>query len=220
VFDALKRGAAPSGAPFSTRGGDGTIWFYNSNIPGSGIWQPFPGGGCARDIAVGRSPLGSNDIWVIGCDANPDGTIWKFGGDTGGVWRQAAGGGRAYRITAGSDSRPWVSTFSGSIWRYSTNGTNGYWELIAQPDFLNNIPGATDIGVGQGDYPWIVDMQTGWPYTFNWQPQFPEGAQTYPYRREWRALPIAGIAGTRIAVGPNGDPWVVDGAHRLFKTIK
>jgi hypothetical protein len=208
-----------NGMPYVIAGwGDGTIWSYNSNIPGAGIWQQVSGGGCARDIAAGPSSgIGRNDVWVIGCDGNPDGTIWKNGYDTGSAWRQAAGGGRAYRIAVGSDGRPWVSNFGGAVYRYSTSGTNGYWELIMESDLF---AGANDIGVGPGDYPWMVDQLSGWPNALNSQPQFAEFGQIYPYRKKWIALPIAGVTGVRIAVGPNGDPWVVDSSHRLFKTVK
>jgi hypothetical protein len=71
--------------------------------------------GCATDIAV--SP--DDTIWVIGCDANPDGSIWhmRLEGDfaQSPVWTETNG--RAKRVSVDNGGEAWVTTNSGAAYR-------------------------------------------------------------------------------------------------------
>jgi hypothetical protein len=210
-----------NGWPYVIAGwGDGTVWYYNSNIPGAGIWQQLGSGVCASDIGIGRDTYGANAIWVIDCNTNnghQDAPIWKFGSDTSGAWVHEASNGLAVRIANGSDGRPWVTNRSGNVYRRTSSSPfNGGWELITA--FSDGHPYALDIGVGAGDYPWITESGSHYIFSLDMQPQLEDGSKPRAEaRKEWKRLPGGAL---QIAVGPNGDPWVVNESHQLFKTIR
>ena len=194
---------------------NGSIWSRSTNDPLTGTWQEMPGGGCARDIGVGGEPGDIGlvpSVWVIGCGADSDTTIWKH---IGGAWVQDVSGGKAMRITVDEQGVPWVIAADGHVYRYSTNSPmTGLW---------STLPGtAMDIGIGAGNYAWVIGTSpdaagNGWSiHSWNEQPAGP-GNKPAPQLGEWRTLPGAARS---IAVGPKGDPWIINTGGYLFKTVK
>jgi hypothetical protein len=206
---------APDGRPYVVAP-NGSIWSRSNNDPLTGTWQELPGGGCARDIGVGVE-AGDIDllpaVWVIGCGADSDTTIWKH---ISGAWVQDVSGGWAMRITVDEQGVPWVTAADGRISRYSTNSPmTGLWSAL---------PGAAmDIGIGAGNYAWAIGTSpdaagNGWSiHSWNEQPAGP-GNKPAPQLGEWRTLPVG--AARTIAVGPKGDPWIINTGGYLFKTLK
>jgi hypothetical protein len=206
-------GVGPDGRPYVVAP-NGSIWSRSTNDPATGAWEEMPGGGCAKDIGVGSEP-GALDpvasVWVIGC-GDADGSIWKY---TSGAWQKDVSGGLATRIAADDRGVPWVTTGSGSIYRYTTNSpSTGTW---------SSLPGtAMDIGIGAGNYAWAVGTSPdpgggGWSIqSWNEQPAGP-GNKPAPQLAEWRNLPGAARV---IAVGPKGDPWIINARGLVFRTLK
>jgi hypothetical protein len=221
--DASRITVAPNGWPFVIAGwGDGSIWYRNSNSPDNGPppgqiepprWEQFPGNACARDLGIGPDW----GLWIIGCEPGPDGTIWKWTGES---WTQSHVGGWATSIAVGDDGRPWVVDSGGAVYQYTTNDPwTGTWRLVTLPSAGGHI-GAVDIGVGPAPYPYIAGTGAGNFYVLNEQGQIGDGGPGgAPWRREWRGLPNIG-RGWRIAVGPNGEPWALNTNRQLYKTVK
>jgi hypothetical protein len=194
---------------------NGTIWARSSNDPSTGAWEEMLGEGCAKDIGVGAEP-GALDlvpsVWIIGCSGDSDAPIWKH---TSSGWARDVSGGLAMRIAVDYQGVPWVNIGNGSIYRYTTNdpGT-GTW---------SPLPGAAmDIGIGAGNYAWAIGTSpdpsgNGWSIaSWNEQPAGP-GNKPAPQLAEWRNLPGAARV---IAVGPKGDPWIVNTRGQILKTLK
>lgn len=103
----------------------------------------------------------------------------------------------AIRVAVSPQGVPWVVNKSNLIYRY--NGTT--WDVM---------PGtATDIGIGADGSIFIIGTQdvspTGGFDILKWNGS------------NWGILP--NCAGTRIAVGPNGIPWVVNKSNIVYQNI-
>jgi hypothetical protein len=194
---------------------NGSIWSRSTNDPSTGVWQEIFGRGCAKDIGVGAEPGGLDlipSVWIVGCGADADEPIWK---STSSGWVGDASGGRAMRIAVDYQGVPWVNTGNGNIYRYTTNSpSTGTW---------SPLPGAArDIGIGAGNFAWAIGTSPDpsgneWSiYSWNEQPAGP-GNKPAPELAVWRTLPGAARV---IAVGPKGDPWVVNTRGQIFKTLK
>jgi hypothetical protein len=203
----------PEGRPYVVAP-NGSIWSRSTNDPSTGTWQELSGAGCARDIGVGTEP-GAPDpipsVWIIGC-GDSDTAISKY---IGGSWVADLSGGRAVRIAVDDQGVPWVNDSNGGVYRYSTNDPfTGTW---------SQLPGLVrDIGIGGGNYAWAIGTSAdpnggGWSiHSWNEQPAGP-GNKPAPELAQWRTLPGAARV---IAVGPKGDPWVVNARGQIFKTLK
>jgi streptogramin lyase len=148
--------------------------------------------GAARDVAVGAN----GDMWSIGTIemGNSDYSIHKRVGDG---WIQAGGGAR--RIAVGPTGAPWVVNNAGNIIRLTTNDPNtGFWEQMG-PQL------AQDIGVGSNGDVWIIS-RTVIPGTSDYQ--------ILKLGVGW--VPTNGGA-VKIAVGSNGEPYVVNSAGNIFR---
>jgi len=198
---------------------NGNIWRYSTNDPLTGHWDFQPGGGCAIDIGVGGDfpgsvADGSGSVWIIGCGGSPDGGIFRFNGSS---WDYDQSGGRAALIAVGPTGVPWVITSSAAIFRYSTNNpSTGSWGVP--------LAGAAfDIGVSptamnSNNYAWVIGtlLQANNDFSIHAleeQPPVP-GA---PGKGEW--LQVLGGA-RHIAVGPKGEPWIVNNGGTVFSTPK
>ncbi|MCO6008665.1 DUF4157 domain-containing protein [Actinoallomurus purpureus] len=229
-------------------GGDGSVWAVTKDkkiqrLEGSS-WVPAPGGGAriavdgsgtpwvvsadggiwrwnGRDwtgIDLGGIPSGKNSAGeqVRGASdigAGADGSVWVTGRTdvdgkghpilrwTGERWEQA--GGAAVAISVAPSGLPWVADAAGGIARLNPGGPLGSgWGAV---------PGlATDIAVSTGVLPtaWAIgtnkDSDGGGNDIYAWSGQ------------QWDRIP--GRA-TRIAVGPDGTPWVVDAHGAIFHLV-
>jgi peptidoglycan hydrolase-like protein with peptidoglycan-binding domain len=211
-----------------TGAGGGAILKYSTNLPTTGHFTPQTTM-CATDIGIGgdgKSPLISTEsaVWIIGCTGTGNHPIYKL---VDGIWLQAPDA--ATRIAVGPTGIPWVVKADGSILSLSTNDPRtGTWAVlsglgldigIAMPlGGFNNyawVIGTTPVGAS--DYSiHVLDSQppcvipTGLCYAGLGSP--PE-----VYKHEW--LRVAGGART-IAVGPKGDPWVINSAGNILTSVR
>jgi len=127
-------------------------------------------------------------VWVIGTNSAPGGFgIWRWAGSN---WVQVDGG--AVRIAVDGRGEPWVVNSEGRIFHRRANA----WR---------ELPGrAIDIGAGAGSEVWVVgtDSVPGGSSLFRWN-----GSQ-------WDKVDGAAA---RIAVGPDGNPWVVNNEGRIYR---
>ncbi|MBI4404647.1 MAG: hypothetical protein HY537_10820 [Deltaproteobacteria bacterium] len=157
------------------------------------LWEQMSG--YAHEISVGADGI----PWVIGMDA--DGTngngVWKRMADQ---WARQDCGGR--RVWADNSSSAWIVTDGGLLLRLE-QGNNRY---------LSFSQNATDAASGGGEL-WMIDRTA-----------VPGGFQIYQYvfdkpeyRNQgmvWKHIPGGAI---RIAVAPDGAPWVVNDGGTLFR---
>jgi hypothetical protein len=165
-------------------------------------WHALPG--LATDIDVGGSVL-TPGAWIVGqhLPGTDYGSIFGFDYSRK-VWVEATGNGLAKRIAVGPGGKPWIIATDGSVWfRTSTAYGSGSWQK-------SNAGGcATDIAVGGSlDEPvWIVGCGGS-----------PDGGifkLVYNgIQGSWQQ--VTGLA-TRIAVGPQGFPWVVNSAGGVYR---
>ena len=151
-------------------------------------WQVMPG--LATDVGVGDNGA----VWIVGAGAADGGFgIYKWNGSD---WDVAGGG--AVRIAVDHAGRPWIVNDAGKIYRRTTDSpTSGSW--MAMPG------SATDIGIGGDSSVWVLgtNLIAGGYGVYKWN-----GAS-------WDVSP--GGAGLRIAVGPDGAPWIVNNEGRIFR---
>jgi hypothetical protein len=153
-------------------------------------------GGAA--IAVGVGPA---DPWVVGTNSQP---YHYTGFTTRRAWSPVTIATVGTRIAASPEGTPWLVDFGNHLWRY--NGTQ--WILLPSPAPSMYLGGClTDLGVGAGNTAWAVgcdDNGTTGASVYYWT----ESAQS------WTQWP--GRA-KRIAVSPEGNPWIVDDAHNVLR---
>jgi hypothetical protein len=186
--------------------------------PGGVVWQQAPGSvgpGLPAGSRGGQAWTVNDRGEIFGFDGDrwqrqpgsaqdlapaPDGTVWAIG--TGAVsggygiwrlignsWRQVEGGG--VRIAVDGRGNPWIVNDQGQIFRRSGNR----WQ---------RLPGsARDIAAG-GSEVWIVgtDSAVGGGTVHRWTGQ------------SWAASDGAGL---RLAVGPDGQPWIANDQGRIFR---
>jgi hypothetical protein len=143
--------------------------------------------GGATDIGVG--PEGS--VWVIGNVPEPGGYgIYYWNGSS---WVKVEGG--AVRISVGPGGQPWVVNNNGDVYKRFNNA----W---------TTVPGvrARDIGVGANGAVWVI------------------GYDPYLVAGNYGIFVLNGNtwnqtdgAATRIAVSPDGLPWVVETNGGIFR---
>jgi hypothetical protein len=144
--------------------------------------------GAAHDIGVGAECT----AWVIGTNAVVGGFgLWGWNWSSPG-WFTVDGGGE--RITVNALGLPRVTNSIDQIWRLLSNG----WQ---------QLPGAAiDISSGADGSLFVIGTDNvpggGGVYEFN----FTTG--------QWR---FDNGAGERIAVGPDGQPWVVNSAQQIWR---
>jgi hypothetical protein len=138
-------------------------------------------------LSIGANAKG--DVWLIGNASGADHPIYRKNGTT---WQLMPGGGT--RIAVDPAGNAWVVNSAGAIYHF----TGTAWQKIAGPKSI-------DIGVGANGSVWVI----GADYSIS--------RLTVPYNSpgpyEWQAVPGGGL---RIAVGPDGNPWVVNAAHEIY----
>jgi hypothetical protein len=165
-------------------------------VDAAGAIQRWNGGGFdrlldrANDVAIGGA---GSPPYVIGSLPIAGGFGVFYWQDPG--WVQIPGG--ALRIAVDPSGQPWVVNDAGQI--LSFDFATVAWHLL---------PGvATDIAVGGEGSVWVVGTQAA-----------PGGHLTY----RWDGLkwePFAGQGAVAIAVGPDGNPWVVTDAGAIARWV-
>jgi hypothetical protein len=163
---------------------------------------PFGGGGLvfkpfmntpAREIAFGDT------IWLVGTNVvDTDGNfgIWRFNN----IAFEPVAGGAGVRIGVGGQGWPVVVKAKHEILRGVPIGN--------QFKFIQ-IPGeAQDVGVGHDGSVWVIGINA-----------VGNGGRDFGISRlnGTDFVPVAGVAGVRIAVTDDGLPMVVDSQHRIFR---
>ncbi|MGW5365152.1 eCIS core domain-containing protein [Actinopolymorpha pittospori] len=203
--------AVDGGATRIAVDGAGTPWVVNDTGAifrrDNGKWQYVGVDG----ILSGKDKAGQNVSGASDIGAGTDGTVWVLGRTavTGGhpiyrwngtKWQQSTGA--AVSISVAPNGLPWVTNDQNSVYRMKSGALLGKdWERLAGK--------AIDVGASTGVLPtaWCIGdtkINDGGNGIFAWNG---EG---------WDQ--ISGAA-TRIAVGPDGTPWVVNGLDNIYQLV-
>ncbi len=205
---AVRISVAPDGTPWVVNA-LGNVFHKSSSSPSSGTWQYFPGLS-ASDIGVS-----AGGVWALSTTAVAGGfQIYSLQGQQ---WILEPNIG-AVRIAVDSNGIPWAVQASGAvIWRYEGWGT------------VPGISNALDIALPPGPllaYAWAVNnVSAGQQGLTLWDMQSSvSGSAPFfaPSVAQWWQAPFNSSAGAATAVasaGPNGRPWIVDGAGRIFAAL-
>jgi hypothetical protein len=202
----------PFGLPWVIDGA-GVIWRKNSTDPTALGWTNWPGS-CATRIASG-----GGTVWVLGCDpGQPDQTVWKLNTNTN-SWEMTDG--RGVRLAVGDDGRPWVLALNGTTWKRNSNsvGVNGWT--------VKSTKCMREIDVRAGNYAFGIGCTAvGSVFEVHgWQEQ-PAIVGELGEIGQWNRLYGFGnpnpvwINGKFIAVGTNGEPWVMNNAGAIMRPKK
>jgi peptidoglycan hydrolase-like protein with peptidoglycan-binding domain len=174
-------------------------------------WEFISGFGSARDIGVGAD----GTVWIVGTAAHGDG--WRVHKWNGSTFDPSDGG--ADRIAVGPSGLPWVRTTRSHLFRHDrVDPFSGTWDRLGSGLAL-------DIGVGEQHTAWAVTPNAAGSINvavWNYQPQSFDGGGA-PFHQFWRIgheRVGAGGPNIAVAVGPNGQPWVVDNNGAIFTTEK
>lgn len=238
---------APNARRISVGGPGSTPWVVdiNNNVayrttsdPNTGTWIWTTGYVCAQDIGAGAD----GTVWITHCNTpgTSDGAISRYSGRYG--WSTFPGA--AVKVAVNPLGVPWVVNSNGSIYRMvSGNG----WQNVQQPreygldptdplDIYGKFKWAFDIGISpsgmsvdyntkyspENAYAWVIAGDS-WQYdkhifAWNEQPGVSGGASSSAFATgDWLRFP--GEA-RHIAVGPKGEPWVVQMGGRIFTTTR
>jgi peptidoglycan hydrolase-like protein with peptidoglycan-binding domain len=164
------------------------------------VFQSLPGIVSARDIGVGANGA----VWVISGVAHPSGRGYKVGKWTGNSLTLSDSA--AVRISVAPDGRPWVVDNQGGVYRLTTTDVNtGVWETL--PGVASDIAVGGQVNGGNGTT-WCIG---GWcgggdcPI-FKWDPSINNWVQD-----------ASNGAAVRIAVGPDGIPWVLTASNNFYR---
>lgn len=202
----------PSGHPWIINGA-GRVLERSNTDPRAGEWSPRgDADACATDIGVG----GDGTAWALGCSmsAGADVPILRWNGAE---WEEPNADQRGRRIAVDALGVPWVATADGSVWRRPT--ALGVWQRLPAA--------AIDIGAGPTATASVGGIVTDISYVYlvapdgsvrvwNEQPANWNGNGLFA-RLGDVATATVDAAATRIAVGPDGAPWMLasDGSiHR------
>lgn len=190
------------------------VYERSSTISSSGSWNIRGASDCARDVAASTA----GRAWRIGCTAKNGGfNIAYYNGTT---WVDEPGSAAAVRIAVeqGPNGMPWVVNSNDAVFRKK----NGVWEQVPA--------GAKDIGAGPSvvpgkGYVFVTSPDSGNVYVWNEQDQVQitndDGVlENDPFGPSSRRFRFFSGAGTRVAVGPDGRPWVVASGGTIWRTTK
>jgi peptidoglycan hydrolase-like protein with peptidoglycan-binding domain len=150
--------------------------------------------GLASDLAA--SPR-TGVVWHIGTAANPGGfRIYKL---FGGVWNEASGNGGAVRIAIGTNDCPVVIDSANNIWWHEADHNVGGWNAIAGK--------AWDIAVGKNSEPNNGNTVPHWIVSTT--PDAGGGFRVAKATSNGWVFDAGPSNASRIAVGPDGRPWIV-----------
>jgi hypothetical protein len=199
----------------------GTIFRKGDNSPfTTGNWQVIPGQ-LARDIGVGAN----GSVWIIGLNALGDG--WQVYRYNGSGWDGSTGGAAAVTVTP--SGVPWVLTNSSKQFYRHTNPDpfSGSWELLPGNSVDVGI-GPVTTGAGPDGYVWSVGPTSAGNVSlavWDEQPGSGSGLAAIAAAKSWVGgvkfgVGCNGCSNMRVAVGPDGVPWVVDDATNIYKPFR
>jgi hypothetical protein len=164
--------------------------------------------GFAADFMWGQIPappqgaksigVGAGDPWIIGLDGQP----YRYAGTPGNrSWQLFPIATIAVRIVVSPEGNPWLIDFAGHIFRYSF--ITGQWTLFPGPSNCT-----IDLAVG-GDNQ-LVALGCAQNATGNYL--------YYVWTGSLWALPAAAPgAGVRVAISPEGLPWMIDNKNVVWR---
>ncbi len=134
--------------------------------------------------------VGANGhVWLVGTKTNAFGfdLFARVGND----WKAVPGSG--VRIAAHPNGEAWVANVKGEIWKLDINGG------------ATRMPGsANDIGIGANGHVWVVGTNP-----------VPGGYGIHRWSGNgWSSIPGGAV---RVAVDPQGVPWVVNDGGTIFR---
>lgn len=203
----------------------GVPWVVSSNglvwRQVSGGWQQV--GTSGRDIAIGGISSWEA-VWIVSGISTGDGNFliqhWSGSPTSAGFFQNDAANASGVHITVDSNGQPWVVRVDGSIWQLPS-GTTTWLQLTP------NTSCATDIGAGVFGGVYVTGCATNngtdydiWTLDSNTATTNIQGSPVWEdkgdskYVFQWR--PLNGI-GRRIAVGPDGRPYVAQSTGALFR---
>lgn len=153
-------------------------------------WEQLPG--AAGDIGIGAD----GSVWIIDTRSvgNGDFSVEKWDGSG---WDPVSSGG-GVRIAVDPQGIPWILNSRGAIYRGSSN------DVLAM-DWGEALAGAgNDIAIGADGSVWLIGALD------------PNEAGSI-YRWDGTGWEQANGAAVRIAVGPTGEPWVVNSSGRIYR---
>lgn len=160
--------------------------------PSGSRWAQLPGS--ARDIGVGSDS--SCTTAVTGTDnLAGGGGVYVWGGQS---WFGPVAGGSGMRISVDAVGLPWIVNKDKAIYGLAPNGSGGLsWQ---------HLPGsATDIGAGADYSVWVLGTNA-----------VPGGYEIYDFDFSTGTWISPGGGGVRIAIGPDGEPWIVNSAGQIY----
>jgi peptidoglycan hydrolase-like protein with peptidoglycan-binding domain len=164
------------------------------------VWTRRPGG--AADISVGANGA----VWSVAIGWLDSSTISRWNGSG---WTNARSVVGAYRIAVAPRGAPWVVTSSGDLWRLSGDDpVFGSWSLVTRVPRPGpgQLDGASDVAIGGDGSVWALGREpatAGYPLF-----KLVGGA--------W-SRDLTGRVASRVAVGPGGEPWVVDNWTSVYR---
>jgi hypothetical protein len=174
----------------------GQPWVVDSNhqvLHGTGSaggWTKLPGS--ATDIGASAAGFPTYIVSTTATTGGFDVVYWDLTS-----WKSMSFG--AVRVAVGPDGTPYVVNDKNQISAFSWN--SGQWQQLAGT--------AQDVGVGADGSVWVVQVvQTGRTETAPGPVARWNGAT-------WEVEP--GATATAIAVGPEGNPWIVGGKGDLLR---
>jgi peptidoglycan hydrolase-like protein with peptidoglycan-binding domain len=188
-----------------------TVWHKLSNSALTGDWQ-LVSGISASDIAASGGA-----IWAVSTTAVAGGfQVYSYNGQQ---WVIDTIG--AVRIAADNFGIPWILQASGAVLiRYeggwepipAGSGGGGIVDIAVPPGFIGAYAWGLKSAFGVQLQLSLFDQQNAYPG--------PPGLDA-PDVTQWWSTSFVGTPGTSVGVaaaGPNGQPWIVDGTGRIFRS--
>jgi hypothetical protein len=204
----------PTGIPWIVSGGK--VYERSSTSASSGTWNlRGPSSNCATDVAAGPVISGNSTVWEIGCTALPGGFDIGIYHSTTQTWTsqgKTSTSPAAVRIAVESGGVAWAVANDNAVYRDLSESPSG-WQ------FVSGL--GTDVGAGPtllagSGYVFVTGTADGEVYVWDEQaglagdPDGPAVSQFAFFNGE----------GTRVAVGPDGKPWLVASDNSIWRTVK
>ena len=201
---------------------DGKPWIVSNNrvyersstSATSGTWiQRGPNTNCATDIAAANN----GHAWEIGCTTLPGGFNIASYNPTTLAWTTQGPPGQepsAVRIASEAGGAPWIVAKDGAVYK---NRTGNPTDWVFTEGFGTDVGAGPTLTVGKG-YAFVTGLNAGQVYVWNEQDAVTDAdGTTDPAQLTFRFFDGNG---TKIAVGPDGKPWLVASNNTIWRTTK